>query len=588
MPFKVGVSTGLYSVARAEEIATSVRKIGYTLTRGTSAIEVSGDVPHEVTETVGKEMVYIADKQKLDLLFHGSLTVPMCMPERGEWRDAHEHITKSVKSAILSGCKYVNFHSCLQVWLELITYAGRKLTMSFCDHQGRFISHILKSSEKLRNWFVKNKWSDYAGDILTRKESNEASTEARIQMESELREATEELRDLAKKGKINQDEFEKRKRKLSNKYAREESTWVERNFRKIIRKKLKKYPKERWDSEELRSAVGVLDGYHIMANYMFFKQDSMWKEMSKFYESTLKKYDLDPNDIDSLDNAWKKAEDNNDKKFKEFYYGVVGAKFLEGHMKRLLDWMKKELPKDLDKLPERTKDQIKYKKLVKKAARNIQITIETPDARDASHAGMHLLWEPRQVYVAVKTLRKTLDTDRIWLLMDFEHVATQGVDPIKVMNEIVGLAEDYGQYVISVHSNAPNPLHAHEPLELGDIRIYRLLHMLRKTGFGKNRLGYLIFERGGGKDPFKKSIEALRLAAKSLEKDIEPDNLPPEYFGMKGPVAGDYIRQEQIVKQHAFEPIKDLLEMPEEEWTMLSQTAVKKGKGEQFKKEELR
>lgn len=47
---------------------------------------------------------------------------------------------------------------------------------------------------------------------------------------------------------------------------------------------------------------------------------------------------------------------------------------------------------------------------------------------------------------------------------------------------------------------------------------------------------------------------------------------------MKGPVAGDIRRQMQIVRDHAWEPMKDLLEMPEEEWTMLSQSAVKKGK----------
>jgi len=58
---------------------------------------------------------------------------------------------------------------------------------------------------------------------------------------------------------------------------------------------------------------------------------------------------------------------------------------------------------------------------------------------------------------------------------------------------------------------------------------------------------------------------------------------------MKGPVAGDILRQRQIVMDHAWEPLKDLLEMPEEDWTFLSQTAIKKGKRpEQWKKGEFR
>jgi len=38
---------------------------------------------------------------------------------------------------------------------------------------------------------------------------------------------------------------------------------------------------------------------------------------------------------------------------------------------------------------------------------------------------------------------------------------------------------------------------------------------------------------------------------------------------VKGAVAGDIIRQGAIVRDHAWEPLKDLLEMPEEEWGLL-------------------
>jgi hypothetical protein len=112
---------------------------------------------------------------------------------------------------------------------------------------------------------------------------------------------------------------------------------------------------------------------------------------------------------------------------------------------------------------------------------------------------------------------------------------------------------------------------------------------MRKTGFGKNNKAYVIYERGGAKDPYQKAVAVLRLAVKSLEQDIKPDELPEEYFGMKGPTAGGYYRQRGIIQDHAWEPLKDLLEIPEEEWTFLSQTAIKKGKKpEVWKKGEFR
>jgi len=188
--YKVGVTTGLYTIARAEELATSVRKVGFALTRGTSCIEIAGDVPHEVTETDGKEIRYIAEKQGIEILFHGSLTVPMCMPERTEWRDAQDHMMKSVRSAVYAGAKYVDFHACLNIWLELMTYAGRKLTMVFCDHNGHFIGSILNQNEDLRNWFIEHKWQDFVHDVLNEEETTRARAQGNAESDTVRREET--------------------------------------------------------------------------------------------------------------------------------------------------------------------------------------------------------------------------------------------------------------------------------------------------------------------------------------------------------------------------------------------------------------
>jgi hypothetical protein len=566
--YKIGVSSGLYSIARPEELSTTLRKLGYALTRGTSVIELSADVPNEVTETEGEEIRKLADKQGLDILFHGSLTVPMEIPERGEWRDAHDHMCKSIRSAVFAGAKYVDFHASLNIWLELMTYAGRKLTMSFCDHDGHFISKILSENERLRKWFINNRMSEYIRDILNQEDMGSLGAEER-DIENQLDARIEELK--------KKDLPEEQMLVIKRSYQAQASGLSVAIRRRHVNEKLKSG--RQWDSEELRGSVGILDGYLIMAHHMFFTKDPIWVAMADIYKGALSKYKMDYSDDDWLEKTWRKAEDANDRDFKEFFYAAVAAKYLEGHTKRTLEWVDKELVgKEFAKNPE-----------LAKIAKNIILAIECPDARDPTHGGLHMLWRPRQIYAAVKTIRTTLKTTRIEMLMDFEHVATQGVDPIKDLEETIKIAPDFGQYTLSVHSNAPNPLQPHNPLEMGDVRVYKLLWLLRKTGFGKNRTTYLIFERGGAQDPFRQSIEALRMMVKYLELDCDPEKLPPEFFGVKGATAGDVRRQSQIIMDHAYEPLKDLLEMPEEEWTMLSQAALKKGKRpEQWKKEEFK
>ncbi len=53
MSLKVGVTSGIYYAARAEELSTIMRKLGYTLTRGTAVMEIPADVAHEVPYTQG-------------------------------------------------------------------------------------------------------------------------------------------------------------------------------------------------------------------------------------------------------------------------------------------------------------------------------------------------------------------------------------------------------------------------------------------------------------------------------------------------------------------------------------------------------
>ncbi len=608
MPFKVGVTTGLYYIAHDVSLASTVKKIGYTLTRGTDVVEISGDTPHEITETEGIEIRNVAKNQGLDVLFHGSLTVPMCMPERTDWRDAQDHMEKSVRSAVNAGCKYVLFHACLHFWVELLTYTGTKLTITMCDHAGNFISEILYNEKRLRDWFIKNLRDigdiPYDQYILSEEDYHDAVSRAHGRMRAwegatvkervekkEIELGVNKARDNYERNptKENMDkaqlllnklkeEQEKIMEEVSEESGTEESRLRRKYLDDMVKKKLvkKTYEERRWRIDTMGRLVDV---YKIMGHYLFFTKDPQWLSMAEVYKDVLDKYKIDYNDENWLAKTWDKSEKNNDGEFKQFFYAVVGAKFLEGHLKALLEWINGDyIKKELKDDPER-----------QKIAKDLQITIEIPDARDPKYAGRYMLSHPKQIYSAIKTARNVINTDRIWMTIDNEHLATQGYDPWIEGKKMMKKYPDFGKIVHSVHCTYPTPLHSHYPIELGQTEVYELLWYIRQAGAGrhKTRPLYLIFERGGGDDPFRQSVDALKLMAKFLEKDTHPKELPLEFYGLEK-TAFDVTRQSQIMMDHRFDVLKDLFNVPEEEWGLLSTEAVKKGKREIFKKEELR
>ena len=675
MVLRVGTSSGIYTAARDQELYNAIRKVGYTLTKGVATMEISVDISHEVNYTHGKTIRRIANKQGVQLNLHGDLQVPFCIPERGEWRDAQDRVKNSIRSAVLLGAHYVNFHACLNTWLELISYGPglRKLTMALCDSEGEFISELLHRNEHAREWFIKKRGDIYLNEILNRDENIEVSTRINVETDRWRREETDRrirgaleplrgkiesmfkeealerlagrdstvrlllsnpsiLKDpnlppgeraalLRAQNKIqavrgNADDFiqaevdgaflrgiprktgdseidsalENTYSKLREDTAMESSKIRDRIVDNFLREKMTKkdIAGRHWYHEELRTPMGIVDGYHLMSHFLYWTQDPIWVAMTKQYEDVLKRYKYKTGDPEWLEEAWKKAETENDREYKEFFFAAVGAKYLEGHLKKAFEWLYNEfIPKEL---PRMVKDPKEREELAK-IAKDIIIGLENPDARETAHGGLYFLFRYKQIYAAVKTIRETLKTDKVMMVVDHEHTATHGVDSLLESRSDILPKPDFGKLTIACHANHPNPLQPHAPLELGDVVLYELLYNLKVTGFGADQTGYLVFERGGGQDPFVHSIDTLRLMTQFLEtKPPTPVNkLPLEFFGMKGLTGGDVQRQMQIVQDHAWEPMKDLLEIPEEEWTMLSQTAIKKGKKpEIWKKGEAR
>lgn len=597
LKLKVAVSTGLFGIAKGEELATVVRKIGYGLTRGTSAIELAADVPHEVEFSDGVELRYIAKKQGIDISMHGSLVVPFCIPEMIQWQEAQDHAEKSIKAAIYAGAKYIDFHACLHFWVEMLTYTGSRLEIMMADWFGRFINHILWESKELREYFVEEFWHKYGSMIL--------GEEMRPLYYTAEEESKEEL--AKEKGVPVENIILGR---LTKGYAERLGQLNQKIMERLIKKRLTKMFEDKKDWYFIgRERGDYKDACEIIAHYLFLKQDPIWKDMIKMYEKELKKYidefgPADPSTEEGkkwLRRCLKKVEDTGEREFKEFFYGTISAKLLQGHLVKLCRWMhnkKDGLPKIIENELKiiNPPNKEKHKKELMEVLKNLRIAIEEPDARDPSYAGRYMLWRTKQIYVAVKQTRRMLKEegnphwDRIMLLIDFEHISTQGVDPLEEITDLVRVVPDVGKYISTVHCNRPSALHSHFPLELGDDIVYKLLWMLTNAGLGKEHTTYLVFERGGFKDPFRQAVTTLRLIVRFLQKNTHPDKLPDEFYGVypRGLLAEE--RQWVTVFQHRMDPLKGLIKIPEEDYTFLSRAAITElgKKPEEWKKEEYR
>ncbi len=328
----------------------------------------------------------------------------------------------------------------------------------------------------------------------------------------------------------------------------------EREFREINkrepspqeRKEIEKKAVERF-KEVFRNYLNSTDlhygseriAYYIIAKWMEEENDPLWKNIA----------------------GGKSIDDKSFREKYEKWVPAVSAKYIWGHFNPKVPEIYSN-PKDLlDKY-------------------NLDFVFETPMASPGYETLMRL---PRPLHMFY--LAKAIKSKHVGIALDFEHMLGCNLDPKK---EIELLPYKSGDIVKVIHVGVPTPLNpAHRPIPVGSeaqLYIYERLYELRKKGF-KN--GVIIFERGGGADPIKQSIIALRLVIKFLEKDIPPKELPLEFFGVKEKGA-EIKRQEVAIREHALEPLKRMLAIPEEEYTFLSQAAVKKGKGTEWEKEKYR
>lgn len=281
--------------------------------------------------------------------------------------------------------------------------------------------------------------------------------------------------------------------------------------------------------------------YYIIAKWMMMEKHQLWMNI---VGKMLNNDDL-YNFANNLEKSWVPA---------------VSAMYILGHF----------TPKDTNAYPD-------PKPLLKKF--NLLFVFETPMAGHGTE-GLMRLARPRDMCF----LAKAINSDFVGVAYDSEHMLGSNINPL---DEAKSLPAKAGELIKVIHLGYPTPHSpAHMPIPVGSeaqLFLYKVLFELRKKGFND---GYLIFERAG-EQSIQQSVIAIRLMVQFLEKDVLPDKLPEEFYGMK-PGGPEIARQLVMIREHALDPMRGLITVPEEEHGFFGKAAIEKGKGEEWKKEKYK
>lgn len=281
--------------------------------------------------------------------------------------------------------------------------------------------------------------------------------------------------------------------------------------------------------------------YYIVAKWMMMEKQQLWMNIVGKM--------LSDDDLINLANIPDKS-----------WVSAVSAMYILGHF----------TPKDTKAYPD-------PKQLLKKF--NLLFVFETPMAGHGTE-GLMRLARPRDMCF----LAKAINSDFVGVAYDSEHMLGSNINPL---TEAESLPAKAGELIKVIHLGYPTPHSpAHMPIPVGSeaqLFLYRVLFELRKKGFTE---GYLIFERAG-EQSIQQSVIAIRLMVQFLEKDVPPDKLPEEFYGMK-PGGPEIARQLVAIREHALDPMKGLITVPEEEHGFFGKAAIEKGKGEEWKKEKYK
>ncbi|MFH0711132.1 MAG: hypothetical protein V1944_00985 [Candidatus Aenigmatarchaeota archaeon] len=629
MPFTIGVSSGIFGIAKegghdqAMQFAGIPRKAMYSITKGVNFIQVDLESISEFLDPAIREgAMKNVEKLGIQVGIHsetpafGQREFPhLDSAIEVDYRRGHERLWTILEGANKINSKYVLTHSSEST---PFIFLSRELQPSdLVDVWGRTFRIFMEEQKDWLDKWIWNRpfiWLDILHDTtqghLERAEQERILGLREFQRRTKV-EALLRAKRIAEKNpdpELFKKEFGVEPQEVLSRFATNEVVLTEEEEKEITEEAKITWAAQKaefWKTQqtELTNYFKRLVGsrtlnygperiaYYIIAKWMERNNDPLWDSIINV---TIKYYAIKdatkngekPENVDV--EAWWKAqgikkdpttgkwtiEDDAFRNYYQLWVPAVSAKYVWGH------FMQDECPDGHG--PYVNKDP---KKLLKE--KGLLFLFETPMA---GHGMEDLLRfpQPAQMFYLIKEIK----SEYIGIAIDLEHLLMDGIDP-DIAFDI--LPEGCAKYIWVLHSGWPSPLGpAHIPIPVGSEQhqyLYKKYYELRQKGLGKDpkREVYIIFERGGGEDPIKQSVLALRLIKQFLEKDVPPNKLPLEFFGIEpGQVASEQ-RQWAIIEDHGRDPLKGLLVFPEEEHGQLGKSAIEKGKRpEEFKKEQIK
>jgi len=532
MGYRIGVSSGIFKAVGEEQKQEYIglpRKAMFSMYKGVQFNQLDLESISEFQEPdLDKKMEQIR-KMGIQYGLHGEVPEYSSAFPRldqaltDEWKRSHDRMIAEIKGAAKIKAEYILFHASTSDPFLLL---WREFQPSnICDIWGRQLKRFLEENPKLLWWALEQ---EYILVALFR--AGFIPT-----IEGYKKEIAKSYAQAA------QAEIAKGKKKEEIKMPSEEE--IEKEAREAL--------KERFYEEISTDDPGY--GPERVAYYIIAK----WMQEGE-------------NCPPELHQLWKditKGGRIEDEKFRNSFGNwvpAVTAAYHWGHFHP-------------EKCPEKREGIEDPKKILEK--NKLKVVFETPMAGAGGEEHVRLA-RVTHIYYMVKAIAHPL----VGVAVDAEHMLSANIDPMKDVKELPANA---GEKIWVVHVGYPAPLApAHLPIPLGSeaqMYVYELLFELRKKGM---KDAVIIFERGGGQEPVKESILSLRMIVKYLEKDTPPKDLPPDFFGL--PPGGPRLtRQLVAIREHALDPLKGLLSVPEEEYGFLSTAAAAKGKLEEWKRRKM-
>jgi hypothetical protein len=635
MSYKIGISSGWWSIAKSEELLGLARKIGSTATYGVNFVQVDFESIAEFQEPdVVRNIKRMLDTLQIDWGMHGEIGENMALECALEvvWNHSHRRLHLYLDSIYYKFIveedlreyipKFLVFHASNMPTIAMIVERFRYAGMLTVDIYGNtnWIEFITKD-EKLKKWVEDSELlylliareSGLAFEsvekvkegVIAKAIEKEISTEER---QSEIKRLTEEL---VREGIPLKDAREEATARVGEKIKKEKE--IEKNIHEYAWNFFREVTKIRF----VEGAITYEEmAYLIVARYLFERRDDprepLWRMFFPDYS--------DADGWDRLEKNFFKInffdKEKGEVRLPPEIVALVAARYIIGHFseknkeefiaeeKRVYTKGGKDFENFLVKTPFEKIIEINEKISEKKGKGiHFRIVFENPEITRVGEEGLQRLIHVTDIYRMVKAAHQLSNFPCLGIVFDQEHYLHNNIDPLKEIEDLKKLTEktkeDVGEYLIVFHVGAPKPYHpAHEPIDIGSEAqywIYRYAFELRKLGFGKKKEGIFIFERGGargGQVPAQfigQSAAALRIIVEHLEKEVDPEKLPPEFYGLSSREILSEERQLAIIKEHFFDPLKGMLQVPEEEYTFLGAKAIEKGKKpEEWKKEELR